>query len=187
MENIIIRSAKVDDAEKILDIYSWYVENTAITFEYTVPGVEEFRGRIAATLEKYPYIVAEREGEVLGYAYAGTFHARAAYDWSVETSIYVKRELRREGIGALLYKELEKRLGEQGILNLYACIASIEREDEYLTLDSVRFHEHLGYRLVGEFKKCGYKFSRWYDMVWMEKFIGEHKDIQPPVIWNENR
>lgn len=187
MDNITIRSARPEDAEKLLDIYSWYVENTAITFEYDVPSADEFRGRIVETLKKYPYILAECEGRIVGYAYAGVFHARAAYDWSVETSIYVAKDERRGGIGAKLYAALEERLSEQGILNLYACIASVAVEDEYLTLDSIRFHSHLGYRLVGEFKKCGYKFSRWYDMVWMEKFIGEHLDAQPPVIWNEGR
>ena len=81
---------------------------------------------------------------------------------------------KHEGIGKKLYDVLEQILKEQGILNLYACIAYPETEDEYLTKDSVCFHEHLGYRMIGEFRECGYKFDRWYHMVWMEKMIGEH-------------
>lgn len=131
--------------------------------------------------------MAEAEGVIVGYAYAGVFHERAAYDWSVETSIYVDKALRRGGVGAALYAELEKRLAAQGILNLYACIAVPETDDEYLNHDSVKFHERLGYALVGEFRKCGYKFSCWYNMVWMEKFIGEHLDTQPPVTWNNGK
>lgn len=187
MKNFAIRSASVSDAAAILEIYAPYVLNTAITFEYDVPPLEEFGGRIKNTLKKYPYIVAEADGKIIGYAYAGVFHERAAYDWSVETSIYVDKELRRSGVGSALYAELEKRLASQGILNLYACIAVPETDDEYLNHDSVKFHERLGYSLVGEFRQCGYKFSRWYNMVWMEKFIGEHLDVQPLVEWNNNK
>ena len=90
MENMIIRTATANDAEAILNIYAYYVENTAITFEYDVPTLEEFTQRIENTLKKYPYLVAEKDGEILGYAYAGVFKDRAAYDWSAETTIYLK-------------------------------------------------------------------------------------------------
>lgn len=180
-KNITIRMATVEDAEKLLHIYAPYVEGTAITFEYEVPSVQEFADRIRNTLKRYPYLVAELENEIVGYAYAGSFHERAAYDWSVETSIYVKTDMKKMGIGKKLYEVLEKILKEQNILNLNACIAYPSIEDEYLTKNSVKFHEHLGYRVVGEFQKSGYKFNRWYNMVWMEKHIGEHKAEQPPV------
>ena len=81
-----------------------------------------------------------------------------------------------------LYEELENILKQQGILNVNACIAYPQAEDEYLTKDSVLFHEKLGYTMVGTFHQCGYKFHRWYDMVWMEKFIGEHRENQPDII-----
>ena len=87
-----------------------------------------------------------------------------------------------KGLGRVLYEALENALKKQNILNLYACIAYPEIEDEYLTKNSVDFHDHLGYRLIGEFRKCGYKFNRWYNMVWMEKFIGEHVDDPEPVV-----
>lgn len=176
MKEILIRTANPEDAPKLLEIYAPYVIGTAVSFEYEVPSVEEFARRIENTLQKYPYLVAEQNGEILGYAYASSFHTRAAYAWCAETSIYVKTDVKKQGIGKALYQELELRLKQQNILNLYACIAYPEREDEYLTKDSVRFHECLGFELIGEFHKCGYKFDRWYNIVWMEKHIGEHVD-----------
>lgn len=171
----VIRLATVEDAPKLLEIYRYYVESTAITYEYDVPSLEEFEKRIENVLKNFPYLVAEQDGTILGYAYASKFHERAAYQWSVEMSIYLDKDQKRNGLGRMLYEELEKRLKAQGILNLYACIGYPEKEDEYLTYDSVRFHEKMGYKLIGEFHKCGKKFDRWYNMVWMEKIIGEHK------------
>ncbi|CVI68489.1 Phosphinothricin N-acetyltransferase [Clostridiales bacterium CHKCI001] len=180
-EKVVIRVATVGDAERLLQIYAPYVVNTAITFEYEVPTVQEFRKRIYHVLERYPYLVAEKNEELLGFAYASAFHERAAYDWAVETSIYICMDKRKVGIGRKLHDCLEKILKEQGVLNLNACIAYPRNEDEYLTKNSVEFHSHLGYRLVGEFYQCGYKFNRWYNMVWMEKQIGEHISNQPAV------
>lgn len=173
MNNIRIRTAEPEDAAELLEIYAPYVRETAVTYEYTVPSREEFASRIRRTMEKYPYLVAEQDGEILGYAYAGAFHPRAAYAWDAEMSIYIKKDRKRSGIGKALYETLEKILAEQNILNVYACIACPEKEDEYLTKDSIRFHERMGYRIVGEFPECAYKFGRWYGMVWMEKRIGK--------------
>ncbi|MDD6856788.1 MAG: GNAT family N-acetyltransferase [Lachnospiraceae bacterium] len=172
---ITIRSAYENDAEELLKIYEPYILNTAITFEYTVPTVSEFRERVKNTLQRYPYLVAVGEGKILGYAYVSAFKERAAYDRSVETSIYVSQGSKHMGIGGKLHAALEEELKNRGFLNMYACIAYPEQDDEYLNKNSVEFHSHLGYRLVGEFYKCGYKFNRWYNMVWMEKLIGEHK------------
>lgn len=137
-----IRVATEADAEEILAIYAKYIEQTAITFEYVVPSIEEFRGRIRHTLERFPYLIAEKDGKIAGYAYVSPFKERAAYDWSVETSIYVDMEQKRSGIGRRLYEELENILKQQGILNVNACIAYPQAEDEYLTKDSVLFHEN---------------------------------------------
>lgn len=180
--NIVIRTAVVDDAESLLDIYSYYVTDTAITFEYEVPSINEFAGRIMNKIEKYPYLVALSDDKVVGYAYAGPFKERAAYDWSVETTVYVDRTLRQRGIGRALYDELESVLKRQNILNMNACIASPKEDDEYLTKDSILFHKKMGFDYVGEFHDCGYKFNRWYNMVWMEKSIGEHFPNQPKII-----
>lgn len=173
---MIVRTAKLSDAEDILSIYAPYVELTAITFEYDVPSLDEFKGRIEKTLEKFPYLVAEDEDGIVGYAYAGVFKGRAAYDWCVETTIYVKMNQRGRGIGKTLYGVLEQQLKEQGILNLNACISWVDSPNEYLTHQSPQFHEHLGYRKCAHFHQCGYKFGRWFDMIWMEKIIGEHKE-----------
>ena len=161
----MIRTATENDAEALLGIYAYYVEHTAITFEYEVPSVEEFRGRICRTLSRYPYLVSECGGEIVGYAYAGPFKERRAYDWAVETTVYVKEDMKKHGIVRALYEALEKTLAAQGILNLNACIAFPETEDEYLTTDSVKFHEKMGFETAGRFHKCGCKFGRWYDMV----------------------
>lgn len=172
---IRIREAAVEDAARLLEIYAYYVEKTAITFEYDVPSLKEFRGRIAHIKERYPYLVIERDGVIEGYAYAGVFKDRAAYDRSCEMTIYLDREAVGEGLGRKLYEALEEALKAQGILNLYACIGYPDEADEHLDYNSAQFHEHLGYRTVGTFHQCGYKFGRWYSMIWMEKMIGEHK------------
>jgi phosphinothricin acetyltransferase len=177
-------NATVADAEKLLEIYAYYVRETAVSFEYDVPTIGEFEKRIADITAKYPYIKAVNEdGAVVGYAYANTFKDRAAYDWSVETTVYVRHDLRRMSIGKLLYRALEERLKNMGILNMNACIAVTSREDGHLTNDSVYFHEKMGFRLVGTFHNSGYKFGTWYDMVWMEKLIGEHTAVQNPVLF----
>lgn len=185
---ITIRTATLSDAQALLNIYSPYVEHTAITFEYDVPSVEEFASRIKNTLQKYPYLVAEKNGRLLGYAYASPFHERPAYDWAVETSIYVDQNIKHQGIGRRLHDALEDALRSQGILNMNACIAYPPDENEYLDKNSVEFHTHMGYRLVGEFYKCGYKFHRWYNMVWMEKLLDPEVKHPKPIKWmEENR
>lgn len=170
-----IENVSKKDASALIDIYSVYVKNTAISFEYEVPSVEEFESRIENISSRYPYIKAvDESGGILGYAYAGTFKGRRAYDWSVETTVYVKQDCRQKGVGRLLYEALEEKLKDKGILNMYACIAYTDKPDENLTNDSMHFHEAMGFELVGTFHKCGYKFDKWYDMIWMEKIIGEH-------------
>ena len=176
-----IRPARREDAGAILDIYAHYVLHTAVSYEYEVPSLPEFQARMDRTLEKYPYFVAVRDGTVLGYAYAGPFVGRAAYDWSAEVTIYLAPDKRRQGIGRALYETLEAALADMGIRNLYACIGWPEPEDEYLTRDSAAFHARLGYVTVGTFRKCGRKFGRWYDMIWLEKLIGPHPAEQAPV------
>lgn len=180
---ISIEKVVEKDAEELLAIYRPYVIETAISFEYEVPSVEEFKKRINDISAKYPYIKAVCDGKILGYAYAGTFKSRRAYDWSVETSIYVRQDARRKGVGQALYFALESSLSKMGILNLNACIAvpQSKNEDCHLNYDSQLFHENLGFQLVGTFHKSGYKFQTWYDMIWMEKILGEHQKEQPDV------
>ena len=182
MSDITIRNAALADAPRILEIYAYYVEHTVITFEYDVPSLAEFEGRMRDIMKKYPYLVIERDGRIEGYAYAHAFVGRAAYDWAAELTIYLDHDARRGGMGRILYEALADRLKAMGVLNLYACIGYPQVEDEYLTKNSAQFHEHLGFTLAGTFHNCGYKFGRWYDMIWMEKIIGEHRPDQPDIV-----
>ena len=170
-----IRPAATGDAGALLEIYRYYVERTAISFEWETPSPEEFRGRIAGTLKNYPYLAAVRDGRVVGYAYAGPFSGRKAYSWSAELTVYIAPEAHKQGLGRALYEALERELAGMGVRNLYACVAvPAEQEDEYLSFNSARFHARMGFVKCGEFHKCGCKFGRWYNMIWMEKLIGEH-------------
>lgn len=177
-----IRMAVISDSEKLLEIYAPYVENTAITFEYIVPSISEFADRIKNTLKKYPYLIAEYSGEIIGYAYASVFNPRAAYNRSCEVSIYINSSFHKMGVGRALYNALENLLAKQGVLNVNACVAYTEGEDEFLTNNSVKFHQAMGFALAGKLHKCGYKFNRWYDIVWMEKHIGLHTNTPAPFI-----
>ena len=168
---ITIREAKLEDAERLVEIYSHYVLNTAVSFEYVVPTVAEFQERMKKIMGKYPYLVAEKDGLIVGYTYASPYSCREAYAWSVANSIYLDKDYRRQGIGSLLYRELEKVLKEQGIINLLAGVAFSEEEDEYLTHDSFNYHKHMGYEKVAHMKDIGKKFDRWYDLLWLQKKI----------------
>ena len=178
-----IRIASIGDAEAILAVYAPYVRNTAITFEYDVPEIGSFRSRIEETLENYPYLVAEENGKIVGYAYAGVLRERAAYQHIAEMSVYVDQECRRRGIGQALYRELERGLHRQNEFSVYACVtASVRKDDAYVDDGSIRFHERMGYAKVGEYPLCGYKFGRWYDVVWLVKDLGEKPDQPEPFI-----
>lgn len=171
MSTINVRTARLEDAQAIWEIYRYYVEQTAISFEITMPTPDQIRQRIEKVLTAFPYLVAEAEGKILGYAYAGPFIPREAYAHCAEVSIYISRESRRCGIGRLLYDELAAQLCAQGITQIYACIGVPEEEDEYLSNNSAEFHAHLGFREVGRFRNSGRKFDRFYHMIWMEKLI----------------
>lgn len=166
---IEIREATPEDAEVLVAIYRPYVLETAITFEYVVPTVAEFSQRISQTLARYPYLIAQIAGEVVGYAYAGVYKSRSAYDWSCEVTVYVKQGIQAKGIGTRLYQELEIRLAQQQIINLTACITEGNE-------GSVAFHEKFGFQQVAVFPKIGYKFGEWQDVLWMQK------ELQVPSI-----
>ena len=180
---MILRDARASDAARLLEIYAWYVENTAVSFEYDAPSLDEFLGRMERTTAKYPWLVVEEAGRVMGYAYAGPFKGRPSYDWSCEITVYLDHRARGRGLGRALYGALEEALGEMGLLNLYAYVSWAEVEDDILTRDSPRFHERMGYTLAGRFHRCGCKFGRWFDMVVMEKAIGPHDPDPEPVRW----
>ncbi|MFI3208277.1 MAG: N-acetyltransferase family protein [Eubacteriales bacterium] len=177
----VVRVAEEKDMERLTEIYAHYVENTHVSFEYVPPSVEEFTGRYVEIIKKFPYLVAEYAGEIVGYAYANTFKVRKAYEWCVETTVYLDRNFQGKGAGTALYDVLEGYLKEQNILNLYACIS-------YPYPLSIDFHEKRGYKQIAYLEECGYKFGIWHDMVWLEKIIGKHTlGVKPIVPFAEYR
>lgn len=183
---IRIEKATVADAKELLAIYAPYVENTAISFEYVVPSIEEFEERVRSLSARYPYLKAvDENGVIVGYAYAAEFKWRKAYDWSVETTIYLRGDCKRQGIGRALYEKLENSLRDMGILNMNACIACPMEGSDLVPRDSISFHEKLGFETVGVFHNSGYKLSTWFDMIWMEKMLGEHTPDVKPVAFGE--
>lgn len=154
---INVRVASAADAEAIQAIYAPMVLGTAISFEELPPSVEEMRGRILAPLETYPYLVAEQEGAVIGYAYASQHRARAAYRWAVDVTVYIAESARRKGVGRPLYEALLPILKGIGYRSVYAGIA-LPNES------SVGLHERIGFRHIGTFPQVGYKHGAWHDV-----------------------
>ncbi len=182
-----IRSAKLSDAAAIAEIYGWYIRNTAITFEYDVPTAQAFARRMEGIMQKYPYLVVQQEGKILGYAYATSYIARQACDWSCEVSIYLAPDQTKQGLGRRLYEKLEVSLKAMGIVNMYASIACTDVQDPYVNDNSLNFHAHMGFKPVGIFRNCGYKFGRWYHLQWVEKTIGNHGKDMLPVAFRKER
>lgn len=169
MCDYMIREVEIEDAARLAEIYSYYVQNTAVSFEYEAPTAQEFQERIKKIKGNYPYLVCVKGDKIVGYVYASAYSVRDAYSWTVANSIYVDKDYRRQGIGTMLYKELEKRLKEKGIINMLAGAAFSDTEDEYLSHDSFKFHTSMGYKKVAQFDTIGKKFDRWYDLLWMQK------------------
>lgn len=161
----MIREVCVRDAQEIVDIYNYYIENTNITFEENILSAEDMKQRIEEKLEhNNPWIVYEENGKVIGYAYLGTWRDRSAYRFSKESSVYVKEDMKGNGIGTLLYKELIKLAKERGI---HAIIASITCPNEL----SFKLHEKLGFEKMAEYKEVGYKNDTWLDVAFYELLI----------------
>ena len=158
----MIRLAKEADIPQILEIYAPYVLNTAVSFEYTVPTLEEFTLRFLDITRQFPWLIWEENGKILGYAYGSLPFGRAAYHWVAASSIYLAPQAQRKGIGRKLYNALEAILAEQGYRKTYAIITSDNP-------GSLRFHEKMGFRFLARFADCGIKFSKLYSVVWMEK------------------
>lgn len=171
---LTLRVATIKDAAALANIYEYYVNNTTVTFEYEAPNEKEFAARIAHKLEKYPYIVAEKDGDPVGYAYASELRERAAYGWDVELSVYVREDERGKGIGKQLYTALIEILRIQNFANLYACITCPNEP-------SVLLHDSLGFSIVGRFHSAGYKHGRWLDVVWLEKRINNADQPQSVI------
>lgn len=179
---MIIRDVNLEDTKRLLEIYSYYILNTAITFEYAVPTEEEFKARIIRINKDYPYLVAEEDGKVIGYVYADHYSTREAYSWCVECSIYIDKDIRGKGIGKKLLNALEEKLIKQNVVKIISCIASTDEENKYLSLASIRFHEALGFKRCGCLERVGFKFDRWWNIVIEDKDISAFPDIPKPFI-----
>jgi L-amino acid N-acyltransferase YncA len=166
--SIVIRLARPADVSAIIAIYAPYVNHSNISFELVPPSEDEMARRLAQKQARFPWLVAEIAGEVTGYAYAGTFRERAAYQWSAEISVYVHNERHGGGIGRALYTALFAMLRAQGYRNVYGGITLPNAA-------SVALHQAMGMTLVGVYRHVGYKAGSWHDVGWWEGAL------QPPV------
>jgi L-amino acid N-acyltransferase YncA len=168
--NIVIRTLQEADAPAMLAIYRHYVEATAISFEEEVPSIEDYAARVGKYVAGWAGVVAEVDGRVTGYAYGSSHRERAAYRWSVETTVYVAPGAQRSGVGRRLYGALLPMLADAGYCNAYAGVA--------LPNDaSVALHRAVGFQPIGTFPRVGYKFERWHDVAWFHLPLRE----QPPA------
>ena len=163
-ETLIIRSAVEADAAALLAIYRPFVESTAVSFETVVPTVEEFATRIAKALTGWQWLVAEQEGQCIGYAYGSSHRQRQAYRWSVEVSVYVHPNHHRRGVGRALYLRLLEELAQKGFCNAYAG-TTLPNEG------SVALHRAVGFEFIGVFKAVGRKFGTWHDVAWFQRIL----------------
>lgn len=165
-----IRSVNSEDTKSILEIYEPYVLDSPTSFETEIPSLHAFKARIQDYTAKFPWIVFEANGEVVGYAYASSHRSRCAYEWSVESSVYVHPQHQGKGIGTKLYKELFRLLKIQGVVNIFAGI-TLPNEG------SVKLHETLGFEQIGKFKDVGFKQGKWWDVGWWQLQL--QKPAQP--------
>jgi phosphinothricin acetyltransferase len=162
---ISIRFATPDDAAGVAAVYAPYC-STPISFELEPPDAVEISARMAKVLEAYPWLVAEEDGAIVGYAYGSRHRERAAYRWSVDVSVYVQQGRHRLGIGRRLYAILFDLLRRQGFVNAYAGVTLPNP-------GSVGLHESLGFEPVGVYRRVGYKCGAWHDVAWYQLRLQE--------------
>ena len=160
----MVRNVRSEDAKAIAEIYNHYILNTVVTFEETEVDGTEMESRISEVTAKLPWLVYEKEGQILGYAYATDWKSRCAYKHSVESTVYLNPSALKQGIGSSLYKELVRQLSE---MEMHAIIGGIALPNE----GSIRLHEKFGFEKVAQFKEVGYKFDRWIDVGYWELLL----------------
>ncbi|MCF0114300.1 MAG: N-acetyltransferase family protein [Erysipelotrichaceae bacterium] len=171
----MIRTITDLDVEQVLAIYNYYIKETTITFETEELIFDRFIDRVHAIIDRYPFLVYEENGKILGYAYLAEFNPRSAYQWSADLSIYVDKEVHHQGIGRQLYEAIEKIAIQQGFVNIVSLVTEENK-------NSVRFHERMGFKFIGTFEKVGYKFDRWLGVSYGIKQIQEPVD-NPRVLF----
>ena len=164
--SLSIRPATEDDATAVLEIYAPIVRDTVISFETEVPSIDEMRRRIRETLQMYPWLVAEEDGEILGYGYAGPLRSRAAYRWSAEVSMYIRPNARMKGVGTAIGMKLTEILVRMGIVNLFGGTTLPNPASDGIYRAS-------GFEQVGVWRNAGYKLGRWYDVGWYQRHLRE--------------
>ena len=162
---IQLRHVQMQDAEQMLGIYAPYILDNVVSFEIKLPSIEEFQERIKIYTSKYPWLVAEENGRIIGYAYASTYREREAYKYCVETSVYVANDAQRKGVAKKLYDQLFEELKK---LELHQAFAVITLPND----KSVAFHAACGFISFATFPEVGFKFNQWHDVHWMRKVIG---------------
>jgi L-amino acid N-acyltransferase YncA len=175
-----IRIAAPADAEQIQAIYAPIVAQTIISFELDVPTVGEMRARIATTLERFPWLVDEEDGKVCGYVYASKHRERAAYQWSVDVTAYVREDCRGRGIGSRLYLRLFEELAKLGYYQAFAGIALPNGP-------SIALHESVGFVALGVYRKVGYKLGAWHDVGWWQRTLQPSTKPSDPLPFDEGR
>ena len=171
---MILRLATENDAAGVAEIYDPIVRSTPTSFEIDPPGAEEMARRIRETLPAYPWLVCEDRGRIAGYAYAGRHKPRAAYQWAVETSVYIHPDFQRRGIGRGLYESLFRILAAQGYFTAYAG-ATLPNAG------SVRLHEACGFQTVGIYRNAGYKNGAWHDVIWWQRGLQAAMTAPGPI------
>ncbi|MBC5689738.1 N-acetyltransferase [Mediterraneibacter sp. NSJ-55] len=169
-----IRFVRLSDTEDLLKIYAQYID-TPITFEETLPSIEEFQERIRTFSAFYPYLVCEEDKKIIGYAYAHRQMERAAYQWNAELSIYLDKSYTSRGLGRKLYRLLIALLQEQGIHTVYSGITVPNEKSE-------RLHTTLGFSCLGTYHNTGYKCGKWRDVSWYEKALLPYEGTPAPVL-----
>lgn len=176
---MILRYAEPQDVPQMLSIYAPYIADSAITFETVVPLSAEFENRLKAVITGFPWLVCEEQGKILGYAYAAKHRDRIAYQWSVESSVYLSPDAQGRGVARHLYQAMIAILKIQGIVNIYALITVPNAK-------SIGLHERLGFNEFALFKKIGYKNSCWHDVLWMVLVINSHDMEQSePLLFSD--
>ena len=175
MPEVVLRPAEEEDIAEMLALYAPYVIQTTVSSEYDAPSIEEFTRRWRTYTQKLPWLVCRIDGEVVGYGYAAPHRTRAAYQWSVETSIYVAQEQHRHGIAGAIYAALFELLAMQGYYNIYVGITSPNER-------SMKFHKAMGFIISGAYQESMYKLGQWRDVLWMGKSLRPHDGAPQPTV-----